>query len=86
MDGIITFANPAWEQIPGYNTGIGISEEDVSTICTPFKQISDGYAREHEGMGLGLPLARLLVELLDGNLSIESEPGHGTEVTIQFPL
>ena len=68
------------------DTGIGIDERDISTIYTPFKQISEGYAREHEGMGLGLPLAKLLVDLLNGTLEIKSQPDQGTVVTIQLPV
>ena len=67
------------------DTGIGIAKDDLSSILTPFEQVSDGYARKHEGIGLGLPLARILTDLLKGTLIITSEIGKGTTVQIGFP-
>ena len=68
------------------DTGIGISKSDLTTIFTPFEQVSDGYTRDHEGVGLGLPLAKILLDLLSGTLEIESEVGKGSHVRIGFSL
>ena len=51
----------------------------------PFGQVDARLAREHEGTGLGLPLARRLTELHGGSLRIVSEKGCGTTVTVILP-
>jgi signal transduction histidine kinase len=67
------------------DTGIGIAEADIAKALTPFGQIvpQDGAARE--GTGLGLPIARSLVEQHGGRLRIESQPGRGTTVSVVLP-
>ena len=67
------------------DTGIGIAPEHIETILQPFGQVESAFSRQHQGTGLGLPLARALIELHGGTLSIESAPGHGTEVTVTLP-
>ena len=52
----------------------------------PFGQVDSRLARRYEGTGLGLPLAKALVELHGGVLSIESAPGKGTVVTVVLQL
>ncbi|WP_378943712.1 ATP-binding protein [Mesorhizobium sp. ANAO-SY3R2] len=68
------------------DTGIGIAEEDLSRLGTPFMQIQNDYTRHFEGTGLGLSLVKGLVALHDGTMSIESAPGEGTTVTISLPI
>ncbi len=68
------------------DTGIGISPEDLELIGQPFFQVQNDYTRSFEGTGLGLSLVRGLVELHAGGLSIESEVGAGTSVTVRLPL
>ncbi len=65
--------------------GIGIQPEDLPRILEPFAQVQDIMSRTHEGIGLGLPLARSLTEMMEGKLSIASVPGEGTTVTLVFP-
>ncbi|MEO3433209.1 HAMP domain-containing sensor histidine kinase [Inquilinus sp. CAU 1745] len=67
------------------DTGIGIAPEDIQTALTPFGQIESGWSRRYEGTGLGLPLAKSLVEMHGGTLEIASEKGVGTLVTIHLP-
>jgi len=67
------------------DTGIGMSEADIPKAISPFAQLDDSFAKKHAGIGLGLPLAKGLVESHDGTLTVESEPGHGTTVTVRFP-
>jgi PAS domain S-box-containing protein len=67
------------------DTGIGMAASDIPKALTPFMQVDSGLNRRHEGSGLGLPLAKALVELHQGQLEIASAPGRGTTVTILLP-
>jgi signal transduction histidine kinase len=67
------------------DTGIGIRPEDIALALTPFGQIDAGQARQHDGVGLGLPLSKRLVELHGGTLEIASVLGQGTTVTVRLP-
>jgi len=66
------------------DTGIGMTPEEISIALQPFGQLDSGLDRRHEGTGLGLPLARSLVELNGGTLEIRSEKGRGTTVTVRL--
>ena len=68
------------------DTGIGMRPEDVAIALEPFRQIDGPLSRRYDGTGLGLPLAKALVELHGGRLEIESAPGAGTLVRICLPL
>jgi signal transduction histidine kinase len=67
------------------NTGIGIAEEDIPKVLDHFGQVDSLLTRQYDGLGLGLPLAKQLVELHGGRLDIESVIDVGTTVTITFP-
>jgi signal transduction histidine kinase len=67
------------------DTGIGIAPDEMSIVLTPFGQVDSGLARKYEGVGLGLPLTKSLVELHGGTMGIDSEPGLGTVVTVRLP-
>ena len=64
---------------------IGIAPADIPRAFDPFQQIEATLERRYEGTGLGLPLSRALAELHDGELTLESEVGRGTTVTIRLP-
>jgi signal transduction histidine kinase len=68
------------------DTGIGIEPRDLEKVMTPFGQADSGLARKYEGSGLGLPLAKAMVELHGGVLLLQSTPGRGTTVTVTLPL
>jgi two-component system cell cycle sensor histidine kinase PleC len=68
------------------DTGVGMSEEDVAVALTPFGQVDATHARWREGTGLGLPIAKALVQLHGGELKIRSRKEVGTEVTVLLPL
>jgi two-component system cell cycle sensor histidine kinase PleC len=67
------------------DTGIGMSEEQISYAMTPFGQVQSSYARGHEGTGLGLPIAAALTKLHGGEFQVYSEPGKGTTVFFTLP-
>ena len=68
------------------DTGIGIAAEDRETVFEEFRQVGTDYARKREGTGLGLALARRLVELHGGKLSLQSELGKGSTFTFTIPV
>jgi signal transduction histidine kinase len=78
-------APDGWLQVSVSDTGIGIAEEDIWKALVPFAQVSSDLSRKYEGTGLGLPLSKGFVEMHGGTLKIDSEPGHGTTVTVRFP-
>ncbi len=63
------------------DTGIGMAPEHIAIALTPFSQVDSRLARRYEGTGLGLPLAKALVELHGGVMTITSKLGAGTDVT-----
>jgi len=67
------------------DNGIGISEIDIPKALSMFGQVDGSLARSHEGTGLGLPLAKQMIELHGGELVIESECGDGTNITFNIP-
>ena len=56
----------------------GIGDEALGTLFQPFSQVTRGFTRDHQGAGLGLAITRRLVDLMGGNMAVESEPGLGT--------
>lgn len=68
------------------DTGIGMNPEFKKQIFNSFSQMRLNHKRQFGGIGLGLSIVRHLVELFDGQISIESEEGKGTEVFIEIPL
>ena len=68
------------------DTGIGIPEQSLKHIFEPFRQVSEGFSRSFEGIGLGLTITKRFVELLGGQISIDSEVSKGTEFSFMLPL
>ena len=66
------------------DTGIGISKEKADRIFDRFYQADSSSTREQEGTGIGLSLAKELVELHKGKIEVESEEGKGTTFYIRF--
>ena len=68
------------------DTGIGISEINFDYIFKDFKQVSEGYSRKYEGLGLGLPVAKRMIELIGGRIVFESKVEIGSTFHIYLPL
>jgi cell cycle sensor histidine kinase DivJ len=68
------------------DTGVGVPEDDLPKLGNPFFQANSSYSRAHEGTGLGLSVVRGLVGLHNGSMTIESQMGEGTRVTVSLPL
>jgi two-component system cell cycle sensor histidine kinase PleC len=67
------------------DTGVGMTAEEVKLATTPFGQVDGKRTRWREGAGLGLPIARALVQLHGGHIKIQSVKGKGTEVGVILP-
>jgi signal transduction histidine kinase/CheY-like chemotaxis protein len=68
------------------DTGCGIAAERLEHIFDPFVQAGGSMVEEREGVGLGLAISRELLRLMNGDLSVSSEPGRGSEFTVRVPL
>lgn len=68
------------------DTGIGINAEDLEAIFSPFSQVDTGITRVQEGTGLGLTITKKLVEMMNGEIRVESVPGQGSIFTVTIPV
>jgi len=67
------------------DTGIGIPEESRSQIFESFRQVDNSVTREHEGLGLGLYIAKQFADLIGAEITLESEVNKGSIFTIAVP-
>jgi signal transduction histidine kinase/ActR/RegA family two-component response regulator len=68
------------------DTGVGISQEKLALIFEPFRQADGSTTRQHGGTGLGLTICSRLIQLMGGNIWVESEPGKGSSFHFIIPL
>ena len=67
------------------DTGVGIPREQLQKVLEPFEQVEDHLTRQNEGTGLGLPIAKALIELHGGRLILHSEVAKGTTAELHLP-
>ncbi|MDH3215283.1 MAG: ATP-binding protein [Candidatus Krumholzibacteria bacterium] len=77
-------AKEVWVQIT--DTGVGIHADELDDVFETFHQVDGSSSRKKGGMGIGLALARHIVELHKGRLWVESELGIGSTFTVSLPL
>jgi PAS domain S-box-containing protein len=84
---VILGARPAGDRVEIWvqDTGIGIAPQDQALLFQPFRQVDGSLGRSHEGTGLGLYLCRRLLELMGGQIGLDSTPGAGTRFTVRLP-
>ena len=73
-------------QICVRDTGVGMSQSEIAVALQPFGQNHNKMEGRREDTGLGLPLAKAMMELHGGTLAVESQPHHGTAVILTFPV
>ena len=67
------------------DTGVGIPPEQLQKVLEPFEQVEDHLTRRNEGTGLGLPIAKALIELHGGQLVLDSQLNVGTTAALRLP-
>ena len=67
------------------DSGIGMSADDIEIVLQPFGQVESAHTRSHDGTGLGLPITKSLAEMHGGSMTVESEVGKGSVITVRFP-
>jgi PAS domain S-box-containing protein len=75
-----------WMLFKVIDSGIGMTEEQVSKLFKPFTQADASTTRKYGGTGLGLTISRHFCHMMKGELSLESEYGHGTTFTVRLPV
>ena len=76
----------SWFEFVCEDTGIGMSEAYQQHIFEPFSQESDGVKSKYDGTGLGLPITKRMIELMDGTIDFWSQKNVGTRFTVRLPL
>ncbi len=76
----------AWLYLIVSDTGIGIAEDKINHIFQRFTQADASFARKYEGAGLGLALVKRIVDLMDGEILVESQIGAGTTMHLALLL
>lgn len=78
---------PLWNtfEIEVADTGMGIPADKLQTIFEKFTQADSSINRKYGGTGLGLTITRVLVAMHGGDISVESEVGHGSQFTVRIP-
>jgi signal transduction histidine kinase/CheY-like chemotaxis protein len=82
----LTQAPHDWVSITISDTGIGMTEEQVASLFVPFQQATAETARHYGGTGLGMSIVRMLVDAMQGEIDVTSQPGQGTTITLTLPL
>ena len=75
-----------WCRVSVIDNGIGIKKENQDKLFTPFVQLENPLNREKGGTGLGLTIARQIVEKHGGRIWVESEYGKGSRFSFTLPL
>lgn len=68
------------------DTGVGIPAKEIPRLFDPFFQVGSGVQRNFHGTGLGLAICEKLINMMDGDIEVDSEPGMGSQFTVRIPL
>lgn len=76
----------SWLRFTVSDTGIGMDEEGLSRLFTPFEQADASIASRYGGTGLGMSITQNLVTLMGGYIHVKSQLGQGTTITVELPF
>ena len=82
---VFPYGKNKW-RIQTIDTGKGIPDEALDYIFESFRQVEGASTRQHGGVGLGLSIVKQLVELMNGEITVETEMGKGSIFTVTLPL
>ncbi len=68
------------------DTGVGIPAKEITRLFDPFFQVGTGVQRNFHGTGLGLAICEKLINMMDGDIEVDSEPGMGSQFVVRIPL
>ena len=68
------------------DTGIGMNEEQLGKVFEEFTQAESSSSKDYGGTGLGLPISKMMTEMMGGRMDVESEAGKGTTFSITIPI
>ncbi|MDZ7277861.1 two-component system sensor histidine kinase RcsC [Pantoea eucrina] len=68
------------------DTGVGIPAKEVTRLFDPFFQVGSGVQRNFQGTGLGLAICEKLINMMDGDIEVDSEPGMGSQFIVRIPI
>jgi signal transduction histidine kinase/CheY-like chemotaxis protein len=74
-----------WIKLAVTDSGIGMTPEQMGKLFQEFSQVSSATASKYGGTGLGLAISRRFCQMMGGDITVESEPGHGSTFTIRLP-
>ena len=75
-----------WITFTVKDTGIGMSDEQLTKVFIAFSQVDSSFTREYSGTGLGLTISRAFARLMGGDISVTSEPGTGSSFCLEIPV
>ncbi|MGE9552771.1 two-component system sensor histidine kinase RcsC [Erwinia amylovora] len=68
------------------DTGVGIPAKEITRLFDPFFQVGTGVQHNFQGTGLGLAICEKLINMMDGDIEVDSEPGMGSQFVVRIPL
>ncbi len=74
-----------WLIIHLSDTGIGIEKDYFNLIFQEFRQVSEGFGRKYQGSGIGLTICKKIIDLLQGRITLTSQPGEGSTFSVWIP-
>jgi len=85
VQGILPGIDAFWLRVSVRDTGVGIPHHDIGNLFSDYMQADTKSNRKIEGTGLGLAITRMMVEIMGGTITVESEYGKGSVFTVIFP-